>query len=103
MLYNTTCNILRAHRTPGAMGGFTETYTAHLSSVPCRRSAPSPSHSLYGGARQADVSAVVYIAPEHDIREGDRIEVDGNTYVTLAPTMPSKPLYQKLMLSTVRL
>ena len=102
--YNNRCDILRAIRTADldGFGGFTEDYQPHLTGVHCRRSGPTAADTAVAGARQGQVDAVLYADPEHDIREGDRVAIDGDVYVTLEPVKPSRPIYQKLMLRTIR-
>lgn len=98
-LLDRTCTTKRFLRASDGQGGWTETYTDHLTDVPCRRSSPSPADRTVADQLQAVVSHTVYFTPGVDVKRGDQIAVDGYVLLVEAVVAPSVDVYLKALCS----
>ena len=79
-LLTKRCEVLRAGRTDDGAGGDQETWASVLADYPCR---------IYGRAGQLqrdergedDIHTLRLLGPVADIRCGDRVVVEGSTYL----------------------
>ena len=79
-LLTKRCEVLRANRADDGFGGDLETWDSVLSNYPCRLYAKSG--RLERGERgDEDTHTVRLIGPVADIRCGDKVIVEGKTYL----------------------
>lgn len=77
-------------RTADGLGGWVVAPT-HTSTARARFSQPSATERVAADSAGVDLSHVVYLLPDADVRRGDQLRYDGRTFEVLAVFEPSKP------------
>ena len=77
---NYSGNVLRYSTTTGQSGEVNESWSTHLSGVPCRLQLRGPGEAVYTGKESVLNSATMYCDPNTDIIISDRIDDSGTVY-----------------------
>lgn len=75
---------------------------AHVGTVRARVSQPAAAERLAAGQAGARLDAVVHLQPDADVRRGDELASDGETYRVASTVWPSEPVYLRAMLERIQ-
>lgn len=89
---NRTFAVWRTTTADDGAGGQT-TVTAQAGTVRARVSQPSAAERVAADQAGTRLGAIVHMAPGEDVRRGDELRGDGETYRVVAVISPSEPVY----------
>lgn len=91
-LYNRTLTVSRGTRVDDPYGGGTDT-VATVGTVDTRVSRPSPAEREVAAREGVRVTHTAYMDPGVDVRRGDVLTGDGQTFEVISIVAPSRPDY----------
>ncbi|MFE9381779.1 phage head closure protein [Streptomyces sp. NPDC007025] len=89
-LLNASADVWRPSRTPDGMGGWEESWS-QVGTVRARFSQPSATERVVADQSGSQLSHVVYLRPDADVRRGDELRQPGRILAVLATFEPSTP------------
>ena len=93
-LLNRALEVWRSESTPDGSGGQTDTWE-HVGDVAAKVDQPSAAERTEGDQWGAEWTNTIYVSPSADVRRGDELRGDGETYRVLATVSPSRQTYTK--------
>jgi SPP1 family predicted phage head-tail adaptor len=89
-----TLDVWRPETAPDGSGGQTVTLT-QVGEVWAKVDQPSAEERAVGQQWGAEHSHNIFLDPDADVRRGDELRGDGQTFRVLATVQPSRPIYRK--------
>jgi SPP1 family predicted phage head-tail adaptor len=93
-LLNRTLEVWRIAREPNGSGGY-RTTPVRQADVAAKVDQPSASERLLAMQGGTEHTHSVYLQPTADVRRGDQLRGDGQTFQVLSVVQPSTPIYSK--------
>lgn len=94
-LLNRELAVWRPVRTPDGYGGHTTELVAQSTPVAAKVEPPSAEEQMVAAQARSEHTHTIYLLPTADVRRGDELRGDGQTFRVLAVGEPSSPVYRK--------
>jgi SPP1 family predicted phage head-tail adaptor len=100
-LLNRSLDVARETSAPDGMGGTTTTL-ATVGTVAAKVDQPSTAEQQVAAQSGSRHTHNAYFAPTADVRRGDTLTGDGDTFDVLSVVEPSEPIYRKAQLELIQ-
>ncbi|MCZ7414312.1 phage head closure protein [Streptomyces sp. WMMC897] len=94
-LLNRSLQVWRPTTTPDGAGGQVTTLVQLPDPVAAKVDQPTDTERMVAAQARSDHDHSIYLLPTADVRRGDELRGDGQTFRVLAVVTPSAPRYRK--------